>query len=227
MNNNLLQLKIKERLNKISSSDYDNIECWKVVEAFNKAQLSWTRRRLREAEENLTRIDDLQILLTPRTLKGRNYSQYFETVVLPDDYLAFSRMVVYGSTEDCPKKRSIKVYEAQEADADVLLTDDYKKPSFEWAETFCTLLSNKIRIYTDSKFNVDEPVLTYYRLPRPIQIAGCSNPSNGSIYSTNHICEFKDDIAEILVDEAASILAGDVQDTFNYQRTKQSAEQDN
>ena len=68
MNNNLLQIKIKQRLNKLASFDYDNIECWMIQEAFNKAQLEWVRRRLhglnasREAsEQSVTIVDDVQI----------------------------------------------------------------------------------------------------------------------------------------------------------------------
>jgi hypothetical protein len=44
MDNKLIQLKIKQRLNKLASFDYDNIESWQIQEAFNKAQLEWTRR---------------------------------------------------------------------------------------------------------------------------------------------------------------------------------------
>jgi hypothetical protein len=40
MNNATIQLKIQQRLNKLASSDYDNIECWQIVEAFNKGQVS-------------------------------------------------------------------------------------------------------------------------------------------------------------------------------------------
>ena len=32
MTNSLLQIKIKQRLNKLASLDYDNIECWQVTE---------------------------------------------------------------------------------------------------------------------------------------------------------------------------------------------------
>ena len=38
MNNATIQLKIKQRLNKLDSSDYDNIEAWQLIEAFNKGQ---------------------------------------------------------------------------------------------------------------------------------------------------------------------------------------------
>ena len=46
MENSTLLLKLKQRLNKLDSQDYDNIECWQFVEAFNKAQIEWCRRNL-------------------------------------------------------------------------------------------------------------------------------------------------------------------------------------
>ena len=65
MNNTTLQIKFKQRLNKIASDDYDNIECWQIVEAFNKAQIEWCRRQLhgtnnyREGDEmSKRRVDD-------------------------------------------------------------------------------------------------------------------------------------------------------------------------
>ena len=67
MNNTTLQLKFRQRLNKIASNDYDNIECWQIVEAFNKAQVEWCRRQLhgnnifKEGDEmSKRRIDDLK-----------------------------------------------------------------------------------------------------------------------------------------------------------------------
>ncbi len=71
MNNLTIRIKIKERCNKLSSDDFDNIACWKIVEAFNKGMVSWVRRNvhgenmLREGDEQSTsRIDDLQQLIT-------------------------------------------------------------------------------------------------------------------------------------------------------------------
>ena len=46
MTNALLQIKIKQRPNKLASLDYDNLQCWQIQEAFNKAQLEWTRRMM-------------------------------------------------------------------------------------------------------------------------------------------------------------------------------------
>ena len=46
MTNDLIQIKLRQRLNKLSSNDFDNLECWQIIEAFNKAALQWTRRQL-------------------------------------------------------------------------------------------------------------------------------------------------------------------------------------
>jgi hypothetical protein len=39
MNNITIQLKVKERLNKLDSQDFDNLQAWQIIEAFNKGQV--------------------------------------------------------------------------------------------------------------------------------------------------------------------------------------------
>ena len=75
MLNSTITIKMKQRINKLDSNDYDNIECWQIVESFNKAQVEWTRRQLhginqvREGDEQSTRRkDDLQVLLNTYSL---------------------------------------------------------------------------------------------------------------------------------------------------------------
>lgn len=233
MNNAALQLKIKLRLNKLASNDYDNIECWQIVEAFNKAQLEWVRRQLhgnnlfKEGDEgSKRRVDDLQILLTQKQLQGNNKKKYFESAVLPADYLQYKRVDAYAKSECCPE-RGITVYLAEEANADQLLRDIYRQPSFEWAETFCTMMSNKIRVYTDSKFSLSDCSLTYYRQPVRIQILGCVDPYTQQVTTVDVPCEFKDDIIEVLIDETVSIIAGDIESLNQFQRGTQQSERNN
>ena len=233
MNNAALQLKIKLRLNKLASNDYDNIECWQIVEAFNKAQLEWVRRQLhgnnlfKEGDEgSKRRVDDLQILLTQKQLQGNNKKKYFESAVLPVDYLQYKRVDAYAKSDCCPE-RGITVYLAEEANADQLLRDIYRQPSFEWAETFCTMMSNKIRVYTDSKFSLSDCSLTYYRQPVRIQILGCVDPYTQQVTTVDVPCEFKDDIIEVLIDETVSIIAGDIESLNQFQRGTQQSERNN
>ena len=116
MNNTTLQVKVKQRLNKIDSQDYDNIQSWEIAEAFNKAQIEWVRRQLagtnmrQEGDEmSKRRIDDLEILLKRERLFGVdvNYNGtfgYFESsnfgVIydpeLGGDYLEFKKIECGG-----------------------------------------------------------------------------------------------------------------------------------
>ena len=230
MNNSLLQIKIKQRLNKLASMDYDNLECWMIQEAFNKAQLEWTRRQFHGLnlkkegpEQSINTVDDLQVLLKQQLLNGVHSKRYFESDLIAADYMHFVRMSADAKTDCCPE-RALSIYQVEEANVDVLLSDDFKNPSFEWAETFCTVFSNKIRIYTESKFTVVNPMLTYYRKPREVRFVGCVDPSTGQTSSADVTCELKDDICEIIIDEAAAILSGDVESLNQYQRQIQNAQ---
>jgi hypothetical protein len=71
-----------------------------------------------------------------------------------------------------------------------------KQPSFEWAETFATLIGNDVHIYTNNQFNIESAFLIYYRQPIKIQIQDCIDPYTGVVSLTNVQCEFKDDIIE-------------------------------
>jgi len=231
MNNNLLQIKIKQRLNKLASFDYDNLECWMVQEAFNKAQLEWVRRmiygintRKEGSEQSTGLVDDLRVLLKSVDLLPIIDKKTFFEATLPGDYLYYVRADVYANSKCCPDKRKMVVYEAEEANMGVLLTSDTKGPSFEWAETLSTLVGDKIRVYTNGEFNITDMGLVYYRLPRTVQFQGCVNPSTGQTFTSNQECEFKDDIAEILVDQAAAILAGDIESMNQYQRESQEVQ---
>jgi hypothetical protein len=233
MNNRTIEIKIKERLNKLDSLDYDNIECWQIVEAFNKSQLMWCRRQLhggniyKEGDEmSKRRVDDLQILLKELTLLGSSTTDYFESDVLPGDYFEYKRISSGAVNECCVKPRSMTVYLAEEANRELILRDPLKRPDFEWGETFCTMIDNKIRVYI-REFTLVKPTLTYYRKPRQIEILNCTDPYTGFITTIDISSEFKDDIVELIIDEAASLIAGDIDEMNQYQRGKQEAERSN
>ncbi len=228
MNNNLLQIKFKERLNKISSLDYDNIECWQIAEAFNKAQLEWVRKQVhgnnqrKEGDESTKMlIDDLQKLLVEQNLTLTDEGIYHQTNLVPDNYLYYKRLSVDSVTECCPQ-RALTVYLAEVADVSNLLTDQFRKPSAEWGETFAVMMANRFRIYTGDAFGLAQGRLTYYRKPVSVSFDNCTDPATGNA-TTNQECEFKDDIVEMIIDEACSILAGDIESWNQYQRTKTNA----
>ena len=235
MDNSTVQLKLKQRLNKLSSNDYDNIESWQIAEAFNKAQVEWSRRQLhggnmyKEGDEfSKRRIDDMQVLLRELPLTGTQNDTYFQTDNFPFEiYLEFKRINAYAKDECCPEPRFMSVYLAEEANVNLILRDTLKRPDFDWAETFCTILGNTIRIDKNKDFEIVTPVLTFYERPTYIEFAGVTNPYTGVVSLVDVESEFKDDVVELIIDETASIIAGDIDNFSQMQREQQAAERSN
>ncbi len=195
--------KIDLRLNKGASSDYDNLWSYQKQEAFNKAVNSWVRRQFhgknvtQEGDEETTiRVDDLQILLKVDNITVRDKGDFYQSNRLPTDYLYYKRVTPYVSKGNCTGVK-IKSHLKEEANVDDLLPT---LPSFEFEETFHTLINNKVHLYTAKKFTVDKVELTYYRKPKVYNFKKLSDN-----------IEFKDDIADILVDEACKIIASDIE----------------
>lgn len=233
MTNDTIQIKVKQRINKLASNDYDNILPWQIVEAFNKGVVSWCRRNLMGTnmsklgdEGSKRRIDDLQVLLTEETLQMVKKDLYYQSPVIPSDYFEWKKINA-NAKKDCCTKRRMMIYLAEEGNADELLRDYNKKPSFEWSETFATILGNKIKVYTNNDFDLEETKLTYYKQPRRIQILGTSDPYTGLISTENVECEFKDDLVELFIDECVKILAGDLEDITANQIADNSVETNN
>tara|TARA_R110002020_G_scaffold4711_7_gene20493 strand:+ start:1315 stop:2637 length:1323 start_codon:yes stop_codon:yes gene_type:complete len=142
----------------------------------------------------------------------------------------------------CIEPRSMTVYQSEVANTDVILRDPLKNPNFEWSETFCTFQQSEGNIVRDDPgapagsagiriwrkdFLIMEPYLIYYRVPRRIEILGSVDPYTGNQVLADVHSEFKDDIVEIMIDSAASILAGDISDMNQQQRTSTDSEKNN
>ena len=231
MDNNLLQIKFKQRLNKLSSMDYDNIESWQIAEAFNKAQIEWVRKQVhgnnqrKEGDESTKMaIDDLQLLLTTKLISlNKNIAERcYDSTNFPDDYLFFKRISADIITTCCPP-RPLTIYLEEVADVDLLLNDAMKKPSAVWGETFATFQNNIIKFYTNNEFNIGNAKLVYYRKPKLIKFAGTIDPSTGNEILVEQVGDFKDDVVELIIDEAVTIIAGDIESTNAYQLNKQSS----
>jgi hypothetical protein len=234
MNNLTIILKVEERLNKLSSNDYDNIEKWKIVEAFNKAMPDWCRRQLHGTnshqtgdEQSKRRIDDLQVLLRNHPLEMKEEDCYYGSENWPD-YFEYKRVSLTGATECCKRPKFV-TYLVEEANIDMLLRDELKKPNFPWGETLVTLMDNTIKVWTNNEFEIEDAFLTYYKQPTRIQIQGVTNPydEDGAISTADVICEFKDDIVEVLIDETVKIISGDIEYMTSMQVADKSVESNN
>jgi predicted hydrocarbon binding protein len=231
MLNNTLLLKVKQRLNKLDSQDYDNLECWVILEAFNKAQIEWCRRQIigrnitqEGSEQTIRKIDDLENLLTPVPLTFVSTSDYILTEPVPTDYLEFVKVDITASSNCCNTPKKMLVYLVEESNVSVILRDELKKPNFEWAETVATIVGGKLRIYTNGDFSINSVTLMYFRKPVHVTKIDCADAYTGLLSQTETICEFRDDIVEILIDATVSILAADIESFNQHQRASQASE---
>jgi len=234
MLNSAILIKVKQRLNKLSSNDYDNIEPWAIIGAFNKGQVDWCRRNLhgtnvdKEGDEQSTRrIDDLQVLLGSVLLNMNNKQTYYESTNFPSNYLQWKRISTKAKSDCCPDSKPMVVYLAEIANVDILLRDKNKNPNFQWSETFATISNNQIQVYTNQEFDIVQTYLHFYRQPRHIEIAGVVDPYTGLVAPVDVNSEFKDDLIELFIDEAVKIIAGDIESMTQYQRMSQSVENNN
>lgn len=197
--------KMDLRLNKGASGDYDNLWSYQKEEAFNKAVTAWVRRQFHGKnvtqegdEESTIRVDDLQPLLKVESLATRDKGLYSQTEKLPTDYLYYKRLTPIVSKGACGNVQ-MKSHLREEANVDDLITF----PSFAFEETFHTIINNRAHIYHNKDFAVNKAVLTYYRKPKVY-----------SFKKLTSVVEFKDDVCELIVDEACKTLAGDIE-SFN------------
>jgi hypothetical protein len=212
-----VSLSMNLRLNKGDSQDYDNLWNYHKANAFNKAVSDWVRRQIRGKnqtqegdEESTARVDDLQVLLKQDNLTIRDKGVYVESNKLPTDYLYYKRLTPIVSKGKCSSIR-ITSDLREEANVDRLLPTC----SFEFEETFHTLVGNKIRIYHNKEFTIEKADLMYYRKPKVYDF--------GKI---NDTVEFKDDVCEILIDEACKILGSDIE-SFNQKNAAQERAENN
>jgi len=217
MLNSTIVIKVKNRVNKLDSQDYDNIPTWQILEAFNKGQVEWCRRQIigvnqtkQGDEQSRRKVDDLQVLLTQAPLVLDFKTLYYEAS-LPTNYFEYKKLDVIATSKDCDEGRSMIIYQGEEVNVPILLRDENKKPSFEWGETFVTLVGDRFRIYTNGEFELKSADCLYYRQPTYIQMIGVADTYTTLISTVEVTSEFPDDVIEILIDEAAGIIAGDIE----------------
>lgn len=216
MKSETILLKVQQRLNKLSSNDFDNIDFWKIIEAFNKVQIEWVRSLLDIQEKTKRTVDDLNVLITDYTLNCSKRGDYYLTDELPSNYLRITKVRPFAMSSCCDKGKFLISDLIEEANSEELLKDWSYSPSFEWGMTFHSIVNNRLKIYS-TNFKVVNADLVYYRFPRPIEVINVSN-LEGIISTETKNPEFRDDVVEMLIDKTCAEIAGDIESWNQFQR---------
>jgi hypothetical protein len=223
-------VKVKTGLNKLDSQDYQNIDVWIIQQEYNKAAIDWTRGQLngmnirREGkEQSAINIDDLQILLKSDKLSGIDKGIYFMSQKLPKDYIRHSRTTPYVSRGTCSTPKTIVSELVEEGNVMVYLKDFNNQPSFDFEQTFHTLVSNKVRIYHNKDFEIKEADLLYYREPKYVSFPNAPLPNGG--VGVDEEIEFKKDIVELIVELTIKNIAGNIESINRMQIAQQKTDE--
>jgi len=215
-----LLYKIDQKLNKLSSNVHQQIPLEDKILALNEAQLKLIKQKLTGLDEpgfdsSKKRYEDLQSLIEEYSdhklqlsEKDKKLNQWIADITeLDPEYMFYVDSYILANKGEC-KDRLIQVNPdlTKHAFTQILLNNTHYKPSFEYQETFNTISSNEIAIYTDGTFTPTFIYISYLRYPEYIDKEGYVNLKEES--SKNQDCELPEYLENELVDLTVQDLAG-------------------
>jgi len=217
-----LLYKIDQRLNKLSTNEHQQIQLEDKILALNEAQIKLIKQKVDGIsvvsglglDSFKKRYEDLQSLVInynnqplPLQLKNPEINQWCAYMDdLSPKYMFYLDSYILADKGRC-KNRKIWINKelAKHTDVSLLLNNNHYKPSFEYQETFNTISSNEISIFTDGTFTPKEIYIMYMRYPKYINKEGYIM-FNGSP-STNQDCELEEYLEDELLDLTVQNLA--------------------
>jgi hypothetical protein len=217
-----LLYKIDQKLNKLSSNEHQQIQLEDKILSLNEAQIKLVKGKVgglatpsgMGLDAFRKRHEDLQNLIEdyihqPLSLQetDTNIHQWEASLeLLEPKYLFYIDSYILADKGRC-KNRRINVNEdlAKHGDILVLLNNVHYRPSFEYQETFNTISSDKINIYTDGTFTPTKIYISYLRYPKYIDKEGYINLEGKA--SITQDCELEAYLEDELVDLTVQDLA--------------------
>jgi hypothetical protein len=175
-------LKFLQKVNKNRINDNIVVDKDRFIYTFKEAENKFIEKSLDKRNEDDIRM--IQEILTPDfSLKSVRTTDKFQEFELPKNYFDFTNLRGLASTDKC-KSKELVLNEVKGEDVHLVIDDKFSKPSFKYRESFYTISNNHIQIYVDG-FTIDKALLTYYRYPVAVDMAGyvdtLGNPSVGDI----------------------------------------------
>lgn len=217
-----LLYKIDQKLNKLSSNEHQQIQLEDKILSLNEAQIKLVKRKVGGLstpsglglDAFRKRYEDLQNLIEdydhqPLELSetDKNIHQWEASLTpLEPKYLFYIDSYILADKGRC-KNRRLHVNEdlAKHGDILMLLDNVHYKPSFEYQETFLTISSDKISVYSDGTFTPTKIYISYLRYPKYIDKEGYINLDGEA--STTVDSELEDYLEDELVDLTVQDLA--------------------
>lgn len=215
-----LLYKIDQKLNKLSTNEHQEIPVENKILALNEAQIMLIKQKIDGLPNRLgmdsfkKRYDDLQEIIEnyhdhalSLTLSDKKLNEWSADLTeLDPDYLFYVDGYVLADKGRC-KDRIIWINKdlAKHGDIQFLINNVHYMPSFEYQETFNTISSGKISVYTDGTFTPTKIYMMYVKQPNYIDKEGYVNLDGED--STTTDCELPSHLEDELVNLAVKHLA--------------------
>lgn len=213
-----LLYKIDQKLNKLSSNEHQQIQLEDKILALNEAQIKLIKQKCNGDGETATGLDghrkryqDLQALIVDYkplklTLKNKQLNQWTANLSNLNNFMFYANSYIKADKGKC-KDRTIWINQdlAKHGDLQFLLNNKHYAPSFEYQETFNTISSNEISIYTDGTFTPSKIYISYLRYPVYIDKQGYIKFDGTPSVDMN--CELEDYLEDELIDLTVQSLA--------------------
>lgn len=229
-----LLYKIDLKLNKVAALEHQVIPLENKILSLNEAQLRLIKLKIDPNnplglgfDSFKKRYEDLEVLVEPAdrhsldlTLRDVNLNRWDASLGdLSPDYMFYIDSYFLASKGPCLNK-VIYVNKdlVKHADIITLLTNTNYKPSFEYAESFCSLSDFYISVYSDGTFTPTKLYISYIRYPVEIDYPGYIKLDGTA--SAKSDCELPEYLEDELLNLAIQDLAMDTENVPAVQFTQ-------
>jgi len=215
-----LLYKIDQKLNKLSTNEHQQIPLEDKILALNEAQIKLIKQKV-DGQNTISglgldafkkRYEDLQklvVIYKELSLVSKNtvINQWSADLsLLTPKYMFYVDAYVIATKGLCINRQIwINKDLSKHGDISLLLNNNHYKPSFEYQETFNSLSSNELSIYTDGTFTPSKVWVSYMRYPVYIDKVGYIKFDGTA--STNVDCELELYLEDELLDLTVQNLA--------------------
>lgn len=163
----------KRFLLKINKNDTNgNVKVSKGVFVlfFNELSKFWLESKIKEEGKSFLKNHLSELLILDKELTKKEDKNNFTTFSLPEDFFDIESAYSIASKGACTN-RVLYNYDFKQRNKNVIFTNENEKPSFEYQETLYNLNKEGLSVYKEG-FNIDKQFISYYKLPKEIDIEG-------------------------------------------------------
>jgi hypothetical protein len=217
-----LLYKIDQKLNKLSTNEHQQINLEDKILALNEAQIKLIKQKV-DGQNTISglgldafkkRYEDLQSLVVTYnhqpldlTLMNAELNQWKTNIhLLTPKYMFYIDSYVIADKGRCTDRKIwINRDLAKHGDLQFCLTNTHYRPSFEYQETFNSISSDEISVFTDGTFTPKQIYISYMRYPVYINKEGYVMLDGQDSYDQN--CELETYLEDELLDLTVQNLA--------------------